>query len=288
MAKLKHKPLIALITATLIGGLGNTILASSPEDPMLFASLRFLIGGIISLYWLPKIFKLPKLIQLASLLEVASIILLILSLSTISVTLATVIGSLTPIASLIINRFNHKQSTPKLILLPISLGLISTILIASQQSSNNSTTWTGITLTVISVALGLTGALINGYYGTVISPWTRTAYTNSLGAVLTLPILLINLTDPNATHPSLHMIIYALLAATLAGTIAKALHLYALQYIPIPAVLQASTLSTVTATITAAIILNQQPSFIVVVGVAIGLTTIFLLSYIIEKANKLN
>lgn len=285
MKNINHKPLIALITATLIGGLGNTILASSPEDPLLFASLRFLIGGVISLYWLPKIFKLPKLIQLASLTEVASIITLILALSSISVTLATVIGSLTPIASIIINRFNHKQSTPKLIFIPISLGLISTILIATQQPSNTQTTWTGITLTIISVALGLTGALINGYYGTQISPWIRTAYTNSLGALLTLPILLLNLTNPNATHPSLHMIIYAILAATLAGTIAKALHLYALQTIPVPAVLQASTLSTVTATVTAAIILNQQPNLTVIIGVIIGLTTVFMLSYIIKKTS---
>ena len=283
---MKTKAFTALITAALIGGFGNTLLASNPQDPWLFLSLRFLIAGIIVTWWIPQFKTLNRKLILASILEVASVITLVLALSTINVALATIVGALTPILSLLINKLTNHQPVTIKILIPITLGLTATILIATTNPPTPNTT-TGTILIIASTILGLTGSTLNGWYGSHTSPWTRTALTNIIGAIALTPILIINLTDTQATHPTWNMIIPALLVAILSGIISKSLNLYALNTLPIPVVMQSSTLSLVTAVTTAAIFLNQPITVNTILGIIIGTLSIITLIWVM-KNKKLN
>ena len=278
-------PLAALISAMLIGGLGNTLLATNPQDPWLFLSLRYLFAAVILIHFTPKIFKLPKIIQLAALFEFFSVVTLVLGLSTVSVTLATVIAAAAPIVALAANKITGKQTVPKLIYIPILLGVASTFLIASQRPFTVDSIL-GIALVIVSILFGTAGSIINGWYGAEHSPWVRANLTNSIGAIVLLPLLIFNLATPTAVHPTWSMILPALLVALLPGTIAKAFNLYALKYITVPTVLQASTLSIVTASVTAWLILGQTLNIYSIVGIIIGIASVISLSIITLKQSK--
>lgn len=285
MTKSRTLPLTALIAAMLIGGLGNTLLATNPQDPWLFLSLRYLFAAIILIYFAPKMFKLPKIIQLAALMEFFSVVTLVLGLSTVSVTLATIIGSTAPIIAILANKITGKQAIPKLISIPIILGIASTLLIVLQKPFTVDSI-SGIMLVTLSVALGTAGSIINGWYGSEYSPWVRANLTNSIGALVLLPILLINLTSSTAVHPTWTMILPALLVALLPGTTAKAFNLYALKHIAVPTVLQASTLAIVTASFTAWLILGQTLNAYSVAGIIVGIISVISLSIITLKQSK--
>lgn len=279
---MKTKALTALITAALIGGFGNTLLASNPQDPWLFLSLRFLFAGLIATYWISAFKTLNRKLILASILEVASLITLVLSLSTVNVALATIVGALTPILSLLLNKLTNHQPVTIKILIPITLGLTATVLIATTNPPTQNSA-AGITLITLSTLLWLASSTLNGWYGTHTSPWARTALTNLLGAVLLTPILAINLLTPNTTHPSWSMIIPALTVAILSGIIAKGLNLYALNTLPIPVVMQASTLSLITAVTTAWLILKQPITINTTLGIIIGTLSIITLIQVTKK-----
>ena len=279
------KPLLAIIVAMLIGGVGNTLLATNPQDPYLFLSIRYLIATLILIYWVPKIFKLNWKLQLAGALEVGALITLVLSLSTISVALATTIGTLAPLLSLGINKITQHQNLPKLTILPILLGITATVLIATQKPITVESI-TGILLAIASIILGTAGSIINGWYGSNTSAWTRAAIPNLFGTIILAPILIINLTDNNAIHPDGKMILAAFLIALLPGTIAKALTLYALKSIPVPLVMEASTLAVITATITSWLLLGQEITLTTIIGVSIGIVSTIILAILIGKQTQ--
>lgn len=281
------KALLAIIIAMLIGGVGNTLLATNPQDPYLFLSLRYLFATLLLAWWIPKIFKLNWKLQLAGLLEVGALITLVLSLSTISVALATTIGTLAPLLSLGVNKITKHQTLPKLTILPILLGITATILIATEKpiTIENSL---GILLAIISIILGTAGNILNGWYGSNTSAWTRAAIPNLLGTLILAPILIINLTDKNAIHPDWTMIVIAFLMALLPGVIAKALTLYALKTIPVPLVMEASTLAIITATLSSWLFLGQGLSVTTIIGVSIGIGSTVILAILIGNQKESN
>jgi probable blue pigment (indigoidine) exporter len=186
-----------------------------------------------------------------------------------------------------VNKITNHQTLPKLTILPILLGITATVIIATQKPIT-AESGLGIVLAIASIILGTAGSILNGWYGANSSAWTRATIPNLLGTLILAPVLLINLTDTTATHPDWTMIVIAFLIALLPGVIAKALTLYALKTIPVPLVMEASTLAIITATLSSWLFLGQGLSVTTIIGVSIGIGSTIILAILIGKQKEPN
>ena len=271
-----------MITSAIIGGIGNTLLATQPTDPIPFISVRFVFSALILAWFIPSIFRLPKKLQLAAVLECLAIITFVAALSNISVALATTIGALSPVFALIINKLAGRQPLPVVAAIPIALGILSTILIASQNG------WTSSSIIAILLALSSTilstiAVILNGWYGATYSIWTRTAATNFAGALIAAPILAINYLNPDIPDPTPAMFLIAFIIALIPGILARALTMYALNTIPVPLVTAGGAIALLTATFSSWIFLGQTLQPIGYVGLICGIIATLTLAYVTNK-----
>lgn len=279
-------PAVALISAAIIGGIGNTLLATQPSDPIPFISLRFVFSAIILAWFIPSIFRLPKRLILAAILECLAIVSLVASLSNISVALATTIGALSPILSLLVNKIAGKQPLPAVAAIPIILGILSTILIASQNGWTPSSS-IAIMLALLCTVLSTASVLLNGWYGANYSIWTRTAATNFMGAVIATPVLTIVYLDQEIPNPTWTVALIAFIIALIPGTLARALNMYALKTIPVPLVTAGGAIALLTATFSSWLFLNQTLQPIGYIGIIVGVGATLSLAYVTNKISTM-